>query len=143
VFADGLQTLAAGLAAFVHAVAIRAFDDEDVGARRAFGRGQQRGVRRADVAAENHHGFFGGFLGRCALAERDFQFQVGRAQDVAGRLQPQAQAGFGWVCGVGLDDREPGFVGQRDDLLFQLRKHAADQRFVLREAHFNQVESGE
>jgi hypothetical protein len=53
VFADRLQALPAVLAAFVGAVAVGAFEDDDVGAVGRSGRRQQGRVGGAEVAGED------------------------------------------------------------------------------------------
>jgi hypothetical protein len=103
VLAQGLQALAAVLAAFVGAVAVGAFHDDDVGAVGRLRRRQQGGVGRAQVAGEDDAPF---------VRPADcFEFHVGGAEDVAGRGELDAQPG------VAFDDGVPRLVGQGDDLL--------------------------
>ncbi len=83
----GLEALDSGLAAFVAAVAVGAFQHDDVGSLGGFGCRQQGCVRGAEVAGED------GALGFGAVSDVDFY--VGRAEDVAGALE--AEAGWGWL----------------------------------------------
>ena len=52
----GLQAHLASAAVFVHAVAVGAFEDEDVGVLRRVGGWKQRAVRGAEVAGEDDAG---------------------------------------------------------------------------------------
>jgi hypothetical protein len=119
-FAEGLQALPAILAAFVGAVAVGAFEDDDVGAVGRSGRWQQGGVGGAEVTGEDD--------ALCLLAPLEIEFDVGRAEDVARRRQPDAQRHFA------ADDRAPLFVGYGDGLLADLLEKAADQRLVAGES---------
>jgi len=137
VFADGLQPFAAGLAAFVQPVPIRAFNDQNVCPLRALQVRKQRRIRGTQISAEHHpHGVFTitADLGTCG-----FQFQVSTAQNVACGLQAQTQVGGFWLVSPGFDDAQPAAIGHGNDLLLQLGQHTLRQGRIPREAYFQRI----
>ncbi len=125
VLAQGLQALATVFAAFVHAVAIGAFDDDDIGRQRRLRRRQQRRVGGAQIARKDHPLLVAEVL--------DIEFDIGRAEDVASRLQANPQAGRAG------DHRLPLLVWQRHQLLAQKGQKFGDQGLVAGEADFQRI----
>jgi hypothetical protein len=125
VFADRLQPLPAIRRLLVAAVAVGALQHDDVGGIRRLGRRQQGRVGRAEVAGEDD--------ALPVRSLRQFAFDVGRAEDVAGRGELDAQAG------VAGDDAVPRFVGQGDELAADLRQEAFDQHLVAGETDLEGV----
>lgn len=104
---NGLEALPALGAVFVQAVAVGAFQHEDVGALGRCGGHQQRRVGSAQVAGEND----ARVVARGRVGQVDFD--VGRAEDVAGALQADARHKR-----VGFDQGEPLVVRQGQQALF-------------------------
>ncbi len=104
---DVFQALPAGTAVFVQAVAVGAFDHQDVRAVRRFGGRQQRCMWCTQVAGENDAFLLAGV----GIVQVDLH--ISRAEDMPGALQ--ANAADQVLCIV---QGEPCFVGQGDDALF-------------------------
>lgn len=79
-FDNGFESLAAGAAVFVEAVAVGAFEHQDVGALWGFGRHQEGGMRCAEVAGKDDA------LALPCLREVEVDFDIGRAEYVPGAL---------------------------------------------------------
>ena len=101
-----LETLAAGAAVVVQAVAVGAFEHQDVGPVGRLRRGQQGCVASAEVPGKDDPGVL------AAQAVVEVALHIGGAEDVPGALQADAQARAGRV-----HQGEPVLVRQGDEAL--------------------------
>lgn len=122
----GLQAQAAHTTVFMVAVAVGALQHHGVRTLRRLGRGQQRRVRRAEVAREHD--------ALAARAVADVEFRIGGAEDVSRALQAQAQRRGGVV-----DEHLPFVVVDGDRLLADHQQRGFDEPLVAGEADFQRV----
>lgn len=127
-FDDLLQALAAGAAVLVQAVAVGAFQHQDVGAAWWYAGLEDRRAGGTEVAGE--YDTRAGF----AWAVLHIDFHIGGAEHMGSALQPHlGMQAFVIVQG------EPVIVGQRDDSLLHLLEVALDLFLVTAEGEFERV----
>lgn len=122
---DGFETLPTALAVFMEAVAIGAFEHEDIGAFGRLRRHQEGGVGCAQIAGKDDA------LAFVLLRVVQVDFYIGRAEDMARALQPDAGHQL-----VAVVQREPVLVRQGNEPTFDALDVAFNLCMVATDAKF-------
>lgn len=137
-----LQNLYTLFAVLVQAVAVGAFYHQLIAAPGGLGGVEQWRVAGAHVSGEDN----AAFVASAGLASRtaprgiraavvlQFALHVGRAENMAGALQADAQG-----AALFRDDRLPAVVGQRPQLLLDVADEFPDQSLVSADTDFQRI----
>lgn len=127
-FNDLLQALAASAAVFVQAVAVGAFQYQNVGTLRWHAGPEDRCAWCAEVAGEDYS------LAGLARAVLQIDLYIRRAEHMGGALQTH----FGLQAFIVLQGK-PVIVGQRDDALLHLLEVTVDLFLVSAEGELESI----